>query len=188
MVKNDLKSIMASICIMASGQGTNAQNIINYFKDTDVKVSFIVTDKECGACQVAFENEIDHTIFVSWKSLINIVKEYEPDLVVLAGFLKQVPNEFLHEFKTINIHPSLLPKFGGKGMWGLNVHKSVIESRESESGITIHWVNSEYDKGEIISQFKCDVSDSDTPESLQIKIKELEKEYFPKVIQKILNI
>lgn len=187
MVKNDLKSIMASICIMASGQGTNAQNIINYFKDTNVKVNLIVTDKECGACQVAFENGIDHTIFVSWKSLINIVKEYKPDLVVLAGFLKQVPNEFLHEFKTINIHPSLLPKFGGKGMWGLNVHKSVIESRESESGITIHWVNSEYDKGEIISQYKCDVSDSDTPESLQIKIKELEKEYFPKVIQQILS-
>lgn len=179
---------MANICIMASGQGTNAQNIINYFKNTDINVNFIVTDKECGATQVAFENAIDHTIFFSWKSLINIVKNYNPDLVVLAGFLKQVPKEFLDEFKTINIHPSLLPKFGGKGMYGINVHKSVIESGEVESGITVHWVNSEYDKGQIIAQFYCDVYSSDTPEILQSKIKELEMEYFPKVIGELLAL
>lgn len=187
MVKKDLSYTMAKICIMASGQGTNAQNIINYFKDKNLSVELIVTDKFCGALNVAKENGIDHTILINWSSLIPIMKSYNPDLVVLAGFLKMVPKEFLDEFKTINIHPSLLPKFGGKGMWGLNVHKSVIESGEVESGITVHWVNSEYDKGRIIAQFSCDVYSSDTPEILQSKIKELEMEYFPKVIGELLT-
>lgn len=178
---------MANICIMASGQGTNAENIINYFKGTDVNVNFIVTDKFCGATTVGYIHSIDHTIFVDWKSLIIIVRKYKPDLVVLSGFLKLVPKDFLEEFKTINIHPSLLPKFGGKGMWGLNVHKSVIESSESESGVTIHWVNPEYDKGEIISQFKCEVSKDDTPITLQQKIKKLEHKYYPEVIKNILS-
>jgi len=177
---------MANICIMASGQGTNAKNIIEYFKETDVNINFIVTDKVCGASQVAFDYGINHTIFVNWKSLISILKGYNPDLVVLAGFLKLVPKEFLEHFKTINIHPSLLPKFGGKGMWGLNVHNAVIESGETESGITIHWVNSEYDKGEIISQFSCPINSSDTPKDLQSKIKELERKHFPIVISKLL--
>lgn len=177
---------MANICIMASGQGTNAKNIIEYFKETDVNVNFIVTDKVCGASQVAFDYGIDHTIFVNWKSLISVLKEYKPDLVVLAGFLKLVPKEFLDEFRTVNIHPSLLPKFGGKGMFGVNVHNAVIESGETESGITIHWVNSEYDKGDIIVQFSCLLDSSDTPETLQSKIKELEMKYFPIVISKLL--
>jgi phosphoribosylglycinamide formyltransferase-1 len=139
---------------MASGKGSNAQNIINFFKESDVNVNLIITDALCGATTVAKDNKIDHVILTNWKSIIPIIKGYNPDLVILAGFLKMVPTEFLNEFKTINIHPSLLPKFGGKGMWGLNVHKKVIESGESESGITIHWVNNEYDKGEIISQYK----------------------------------
>jgi len=177
---------MSNICIMASGQGTNAQNIINYFKGTDVRVNLIVTDKFCGATNVAKENGIDHTILINWQSIIPILKSYNPDLIVLAGFLKMVPIELLNEFKVINIHPSLLPKFGGKGMWGLNVHKEVINSNEKESGITIHWVNNEYDKGEIIAQYKCDVNETDTPKSLQDKIKELEMKYFPIVISSIL--
>jgi len=188
MVKKDLSYTMAKICIMASGQGTNAQNIINYFKEKDLSVELIITDKFCGALNVAKENGIDHTTLVSWSSLIPIVKSYNPDLVVLSGFLKMVPKEFLDEFKVINIHPSLLPKFGGKGMWGLNVHKSVIESGDKESGITIHWVNSEYDKGEIINQYKCDVDVNETAESLQSKIKELEMEYLPKVIGELLTL
>lgn len=177
---------MSNICIMASGQGTNAQNIINYFKGSDINVNLIVTDKFCGATNVAKESSIDHTILVNWSQLISIVRGYNPDLVVLAGFLKKVPVDFLNEFKTINLHPSLLPKHGGDGMWGLNVHKSVIESGDKESGITIHWVNSEYDKGEIISQFKCDVDKNETPQSLQEKIKELEYKNFPKVIKEIM--
>lgn len=177
---------MSNICIMASGQGTNAQNIINYFKGSDINVNLIVTDKFCGATNVAKESSIDHTILVNWSQLISIVRGYNPDLVVLAGFLKKVPVDFLNEFKTINLHPSLLPKHGGDGMWGLNVHKSVIESGDKESGITIHWVNSDYDKGEIISQFKCDVDKNETPQSLQEKIKELEYKNFPKVIKEIM--
>lgn len=186
MVKKDLRFTMANICIMSSGKGTNAENIIKYFKGTDVVVKFIVTDKICGATTIGYNYGIDHTILIDWKSITRLLKEYKIDLVVLAGFIKLVPKEFLSEFKTINIHPSLLPKFGGKGMWGLNVHKSVIDYGESESGITIHWVNSEYDKGEIISQFKCLVDKDDNPEILQQKIKELEMEYFPKVISDVL--
>ena len=177
---------MANICIMASGQGTNAKNIIEYFKESDVNINFIVTDRVCGASQVAFDYGIDHTILFDWKSLIDTVKEYKPDLVILAGFLKLIPNEFLDEFKVINIHPSLLPKFGGRGMWGQNVHNAVIESGEVESGITIHWVNSEYDKGDIIAQFSCLLDSSDTPETLQSKIKEIELKYFPKVVKQVL--
>lgn len=177
---------MANICIMASGQGTNAENIINYFKGTDVNVNFIVTDKFCGASTVGYTYGINHTILVDWKPLITILKKYNPDIVVLAGFLKLVPKEFLDEFKVINLHPSLLPKFGGKGMWGLNVHEQVIKSGELESGITIHWVNSEYDKGKIISQYKCNVDKDETPQTLQNKIKKLEHEYFPKVIENLL--
>lgn len=177
---------MSNICIMASGKGTNAQNIINFFKGSDVNVNLIITDALCGAATVAKDNKINHVILTNWKSIIPIIKGYNPDLVILAGFTKLVPKEFLDEFKTINIHPSLLPKFGGKGMWGLNVHKKVIESGESESGITIHWVNNEYDKGEIISQYKCSVDKNETAETLQNKIKELEMKYFPKVISAIL--
>lgn len=177
---------MANICIMASGQGTNAKNIIEYFKESDVNINFIVTDRVCGASQVAFDYGIDHTILFDWKSLIDTVKEYKPDLVILAGFLKLIPKEFLNEFKVINIHPSLLPKFGGRGMWGQNVHNAVIESGEVESGITIHWVNSEYDKGDIIAQFSCLLDSSDTPEKLQSKIKEIELKYFPKVVKQVL--
>ncbi len=177
---------MTNICIMASGKGSNAQNIINYFKGSGVNVSLIITDSFCGATTVAKENGIDHVILTTWESIIPILKGYNPDLVILAGFLKMVPTKFLNEFKTINIHPSLLPKFGGKGMWGMNVHKKVIESGESESGITIHWVNSEYDKGEIISQYSCSIDKQDTPETLQNKIKELECKYFPKTINDIL--
>jgi phosphoribosylglycinamide formyltransferase-1 len=171
---------------MASGKGSNAENIIKYFKETDVVVKLIVTDKFCGATTIGYNYGIDHTILIDWKSIPILLKEYKIDLVVLAGFIKLVPKEFLDEFKTINIHPSLLPKFGGKGMWGLNVHKKVIESGESESGITIHWVNNEYDKGEIISQYKCVVDKNETAETLQNKIKELEMKYFPKVISTIL--
>ena len=177
---------MGNICIMASGKGSNAQNIINFFKGSDVNVNLIITDALCGATTVDKDNKIDHVILTNWKSIIPIIKGYNPDLVILAGFIKLVPKEFLDEFKTINIHPSLLPKFGGKGMWGLNVHKKVIDSGESESGITIHWVNSEYDKGEIISQYKCSVDKNETAETLQNKIKELEMKYFPKVISSIL--
>ena len=118
---------------------------------------------------------------------IYVRDEYFSDENDELSFDEEVPKELLDEFKVINIHPSLLPKFGGKGMWGLNVHKSVIESGEVESGITVHWVNSEYDKGRIIAQFSCDVYSSDTPEILQSKIKELEMEYFPKVIGELLT-
>lgn len=178
---------MANICLMASGQGTNVENIINYFKGSDINVNFIATERICRASKIAFQNGIDHHTIINWNFFIRLLKGYKPDLVVLSGFLKLVPKEFLDEFKVINIHPSLLPKFGGKGMWGINVHKAVIQSGEKESGISIHWVNNEYDRGEIIAQFKCVVEKGETPETLQSKIKELEIKHFPEIIASILK-
>lgn len=187
MVKKGLKFTMANICIFASGQGSNVKNIIEYFRDSNIHVNLIVTDRICDAIKVAENNNIENIILTDWIQLVTEIKKYQPDLIVLAGFIKLVPKLFLDEFKVVNIHPSLLPKFGGKGMWGLNVHKAVIESGDTQSGITIHWVNSEYDKGEIISQFKCQIIESDTPEVLQNKIKKLEKKYYPEVIKKLLS-
>ena len=117
--------------------------------------------------------------------ILNLLKELDPDLIVLAGFLLKIPKSITEKFKIVNLHPSLLPKFGGKGMWGMNVHKAVIESFEEESGITIHWVNENYDEGNIIKQYKCKLSDLDTPETLSEKIRELELNY-PSVIKGIL--
>lgn len=177
---------MANICIFASGQGSNAKNIIDYFKDTDVNISLVITDKICGATEVAKQNNIKHITISNWESVLETIKNYKIDLIVLAGFLKLVPIEILNQVKVINIHPSLLPKFGGKGMFGLNIHKSVIESGEKQSGITIHWVNSEYDKGQIIAQFSCQIDSLDTAEDLQSKIKQLEIKHFPKVIESLI--
>jgi phosphoribosylglycinamide formyltransferase-1 len=135
-------------------------------------------------------NENIESIIVSKDQLdtdgvLNLLKQLEPDLIVLAGFLLKMPKSITDTFKIVNLHPSLLPKFGGKGMWGMNVHKAVIESFEEESGITIHWVNENYDEGNIIKQYKCRVSDLDTPETLSEKIRDLELNY-PSVIKSIL--
>jgi phosphoribosylglycinamide formyltransferase-1 len=135
-------------------------------------------------------NEKIESIIVSKDQLdtdgvLNLLKQLEPDLIVLAGFLLKMPKSITDTFNIVNLHPSLLPKFGGKGMYGMNVHKAVIKSFEEESGITIHWVNENYDEGNIIKQYKCRVSDLDTPETLSEKIKDLELNY-PSVIKSIL--
>ena len=121
-------------------------------------------------------------------TILNKINKIKPDLIVLAGFLLKFPGSIIEAFpnKIINIHPALLPKYGGKGMYGMNVHKAVIENKEKESGITIHFVNEEYDKGEIILQEKCTVDSYDTPETLAKKIHGLEYTYFPKAIEKLL--
>ncbi len=184
------------IAIFASGNGTNAENIISHLKNiSNINVSLIVSDKEnAGIHDVAFKKNIP--IFVIPKSDINVgdeilrnLKNHQIDFIVLAGYLKKIPINILqaYERNVINIHPALLPKYGGKGMYGKRVHEAVIENKESESGITIHYVDEIYDNGEIILQKKCNVLTTDTSETLGEKIHQLEYKHYPEVIASLLK-
>ncbi len=184
------------IAIFASGSGTNAENIINYFKmDTRIKVSIILSNKnsayvleratKLGIKSISFtQDELNNSTCID-----SILSNEGVDVIVLAGFLLKVPDRIIDKFsgKIINIHPALLPKFGGKGMYGMNVHKAVIDSGEKESGITIHLVDEHYDKGTILFQSTCSVEPGDTPESLSEKIHKLEYRHFPEVIARYLT-
>jgi len=187
--------MVKKIVIFASGEGTNTENICNYFStSTRFEVVLIATNKKdsfvINRAQklnipsfVFSKNDLNNSVIVEKKLL-----ELEVDFIVLAGFLLKVPKKIINLYsdKIVNIHPSLLPKFGGKGMFGENVHQSVIESGEKESGITIHYVNNNYDEGGVILQEKCSVSEDETVESLSEKIQKLEHEFFPKTIEKII--
>jgi phosphoribosylglycinamide formyltransferase-1 len=184
-----------NIAIFASGDGSNAQNIIDYFKSsTNIKVALVISNKSTANVLNRAKSAgissllIDRNFFYETEKTIDCLKSAHIDLIVLAGFLWIIPESLVKAFpnKIVNIHPSLLPKFGGKGMYGMNVHKAVIEAKEKESGITIHFVNEEYDKGKIISQHKCFVSENDSADSLAEKIHELEYENFPKMIADVL--
>jgi len=187
---------MKNIAIFASGEGTNAENLFNYFNnDRRVKFKLVVTNSDTAGVIERAEKYKKNVQIISKTALneytekiIEFLKTENIDLIVLAGFLLKIPEAFIKAFpnQIINIHPSLLPKYGGKGMHGMNVHKAVIENKEIESGITIHYVNEEYDKGEIILQSKCEVEQNETPETLSAKIRKLEFEYFPKAIEKII--
>lgn len=187
---------MKNVAIFASGEGTNAENLFNYFNnDKRVKFKLVVTNSDTAGVIERAEKYKKNVQIISKTALteytdkiIEFLKAENIDIIVLAGFLLKIPEAFVKAFpnKIINIHPSLLPKYGGKGMYGMNVHKAVVENKETESGITIHYVNEEYDKGEIILQAKCEVNESDTPETLSAKIRALEFEYFPKAIEKII--
>jgi phosphoribosylglycinamide formyltransferase 1 len=184
---------MRIISLFASGSGTNMQNIANYFDNKHFKIAGVFTNnanayviersKKLNIPVIIFNREE----FLSGK-ILNILKNQNPDLIVLAGFLWLIPPEIINYFKNkiINVHPALLPKYGGKGMYGDNVHKAVIENRETESGITIHYVNEHYDEGNIIFQAKCEINKNDTPNSLAQKIHELEYKHYPRVIEDLL--
>jgi len=187
---------MKRIAIFASGSGTNAQRIIEYFqnKKDKINISLVLSNKE-DAYVLERARKFDIPSFViTAKELketdivINELKKFQIDFIVLAGFLLKVPGKIIKEYagKIINIHPALLPKYGGKGMYGSFVHAAVIDAKEKESGITIHYVNEFYDEGQIIFQAKCSIDENDTPETLAQKIHKLEYEHFPKVIEKIL--
>lgn len=187
---------MKNIAIFASGEGTNAENLFNYFNnDRRVKFKLVVTNSDTAGVIERAEKYKKNVQIISKAALneytdkiIEFLKTEHIDLIVLAGFLLKIPEAFIKAFpnQIINIHPSLLPKYGGKGMHGMSVHRAVIENKERESGVTIHYVNEEYDKGEIILQAKCEVEENDTPETLSLKIRALEFEYFPKAIEKII--
>ena len=186
---------MNRIAIFASGNGTNAQRIIDYFKESNTAISLIVCNKESAFVLKRAEKEniptllINKDMFYKTEEIVTRLLNEKIDLIVCAGFLWKIPDNILRTFynKVINIHPALLPKFGGKGMYGIHVHKAVIEAGEKESGITIHYLNEHYDEGEVILQKKCKVEKNDTPEALAKKIHELEYEWYPLAIEKILT-
>jgi phosphoribosylglycinamide formyltransferase-1 len=184
-----------NIAILASGSGTNAERIIKYFKESsEVSVRILLSNKPDAYVLTRAENHNIPTYvftrdeFYKSNQVINLLEENEIDWIVLAGFLWLVPQTFIASFKgkIINIHPALLPKYGGKGMYGMHVHQAIIDAGDSHSGISIHYVNEKFDEGEIIFQAKCEVTSNDTPESLAQKIHQLEYEYFPKVIEELL--
>ncbi len=184
------------IIIFASGKGRNAENIMWHFKSSgDRRVLALLTNNpDAGVIQKAKQYGVPVKVFnkkgfYETEDVLNFLLQKNPSLIVLAGFLWLIPEKIIHAFprRIINIHPALLPKFGGKGMFGSNVHKQVIESGEKESGITIHYVDELYDAGDIIFQKKSSVDSADTPQSLAEKIHSLEIKYFPLVIESLLQ-
>lgn len=182
------------IAIFASGNGSNAENICSYFKRSeDIQVSVILTNNsESGVVDRCRKLDIPLISFskndLELKILLKLL-DLHIDYIVLAGFLLKIPLSIIQAYpdRIINLHPALLPKFGGKGMYGIHVHNAVIKAGESESGITIHCVSEEYDKGEILAQFRIPVGKTESPEELQTRIHELEYKYFPVVIESFIN-
>jgi phosphoribosylglycinamide formyltransferase-1 len=190
------KKIMRNIAIFASGSGTNAEKLIHFFRTSPFgKVCLVLTNnKNAGVIQRAQANDIETLIFTKEQfydtdEVLGLMKKREIDFVVLAGFLWLVPPRLLKEYenKIVNIHPALLPAYGGKGMYGHHVHEAVISNGEKESGITIHYVNQKYDEGDIIFQARCSVEKGDTPDSLASRIHLLEYEHFPRVVDQLLE-
>jgi len=195
--QNDLLTTprLMNIAIFASGAGTNAQKIIDHFRySSQARVALIVCNKKkAGALQIAEKENIPSLIiekekFFSGKGYLDELLERKIDFIVLAGFLWKIPGPLLQAYakRIVNIHPALLPKFGGQGMYGSNVHEAVLAGKESESGITIHYVDEHYDNGDIILQIKCPVLDNDTPESLANRIHLLEHANYPVVIENLV--
>jgi len=185
---------MRNIAIFASGSGSNAENIIRYFKNhPQIRVDSVWSNKkEAFVLQRSKDLGIESRYFTREEfrepdQMIRELQRRKIELIVLAGFLWLVPPDFVDAFTIINIHPALLPKYGGKGMYGSFVHDSVVKNREIESGITIHLVNKEYDKGDHLLQIKCPVLPNDTPDTLAARIHELEYLYFPGAIEEFLN-
>lgn len=187
---------MKKIAIFASGSGSNAENIAKYFiNHHHIKVSIIISNnqdayvheraKTLGIKSVTFSKQD----FSEPDNIIPLLEEYAIDYIVLAGFLLKIPQKLIELYpdKIINIHPALLPKYGGKGMYGDRVHRAVVEAQEKESGITIHYVNENYDEGNIIFQAKCNVLPEDTPQDVALKVHDLEYQHFPKIIESVIN-
>ena len=192
-----LKNIekMKKIILFASGNGSNVQQITEYFaQNKDVEISYLFCNKSNAYVLERAKNLhipsmiIDRTSFYETEEVLQKIATICPDLIVLAGFLWLMPKNIVEAYpqKIINIHPALLPKFGGKGMYGHHVHEAVFAAKETVTGITIHYVNSQYDQGDIIFQAKCNISPKDNPDDIATKIHLLEKEHFPRVISEIL--
>lgn len=184
---------MKRIAIFASGSGTNAQKIIEYFSASkEIFVDSLWSNNEHAYALIRAEKlgietfTFDSDEFYRSNEILDRLYDHRIDLIVLAGFLWLVPRNLTELFTVINIHPALLPKYGGKGMYGANVHKAVLASKDKESGITIHQVNQDYDKGKVIFQATCPIVSGDTPETLAARIHELEYQHYPRVIEELL--
>ena len=188
--------MLKKLAIFASGSGSNAENICNYFADSsDIEVVLICTNRR-DAFIVKRANKLNIPVYIFSKSELNNfvdlhkkLQNIEVDIIILAGFLLKLPAIMVNSYsnRIINIHPSLLPKYGGKGMYGSNIHKAVIKNKELESGISIHFVNHNYDEGKIILQKKCSISANESVETLIHKIHKLEHNYFPVAIEKTIK-
>ncbi|MDT8400654.1 MAG: phosphoribosylglycinamide formyltransferase [Bacteroidales bacterium] len=186
---------MKNIAIFASGSGTNAQKLIEYFSTgKTAKVKLILSNKaDAFVLERARKLSVaamvfDRDDFYKNGKVLRALIENDIYFVVLAGFLWLVPDDILDYYRgmVVNIHPALLPAYGGKGMYGSAVHRAVIENKESESGISIHYVNPRYDEGDIIFQAKCEVRPDDSPESLAERIHRLEHRYYPRIVEKLI--
>jgi phosphoribosylglycinamide formyltransferase 1 len=186
---------MRNIAILASGSGTNAENIIKYFSNKNIaKVSLVLSNKrDAFVLERAAKYKIrsiffDRKEFYITGKVLRYLLLYKIDFVVLAGFLWLIPDNILEQYqdRIINIHPALLPDYGGKGMYGEYVHRAVINNHDPESGITIHYINESYDAGEIIFQARCKVDPFDTPDSLAKKVHALEYLHYPKIIEDLV--
>ena len=183
---------MWNITIFASGSGSNAENIFNYFKNSKlVRIGLVITDnpkafviercrRQSVPCLVLSQRLLDDSDF-----MLGVLRDFRTNFVALAGYIKLVPEYIVTAFdnRIVNIHPSLLPKHGGKGMYGKRVHQSVLDCGDKESGITIHFIDNDYDRGSIIFQAKCPVLPDDTADSLAERVHALEYEYYPKIIE-----
>jgi len=188
--------VSKKIVVFASGSGTNTENIIKYFQKSDlIEVVAVFSNKRTAkVLKRAHDLDVkalffDKHAFIDTNEVLNVLKDINPDLIVLAGFLWLFPNKILRKFpnKVINIHPALLPKYGGKGMFGDKVHEAVIAQKEKETGITIHYVNEKYDEGEIIFQASIPVEPHYNASDIASRIHQLEYQHFPEVIQNILE-
>lgn len=188
--------MLKNIAVFASGTGSNARRLIGHFQNSPVaRVSLVVSNKpDAGVLDIAREygvatQVIDRAEFRDGADLLTGWRDKHIDFIVLAGFLWLVPGWMVQAYpgRIVNIHPALLPKFGGKGFYGMRVHEAVLASGETESGITIHYVNEHYDAGDIIFQARCPVDTGDTPADLARKVQALEHRYFPIVVEDLIS-
>ena len=187
---------MKNIVIFVSGSGTNCENIIRYFKDhQDIKISLVLSNRTDAYALVRAQRlgvptaTVTKAEFNDEQKMISLLKSYHIDFIVLAGFLLMVPSFLIRQYnnRMINIHPALLPKHGGKGMYGHHVHEAVKAAGDTETGMTVHWVSDVCDGGEIIAQFSTPLSPDDTPDDIAHKEHLLEMEHFPKVIENVIR-
>ena len=184
-----------SILILASGNGSNAENIIKFFQKQKININWIIitNNSKAGVIKRSQRLNVPYVVFekkdFEGEKVLEFITKMNPFIIILAGFLLKIPQRLINKFpdKIINIHPSLLPKYGGKGMYGMNVHKKVIENNESESGISIHYVNKNYDEGKIIFQKSIAIKYPCNSETLSQNIHELEIKYFPEVIKNLIS-
>ena len=185
-----------NIAIFASGNGTNAENIINYFKENNNIIIKVIVSNKSNAYVLERAHKLNipavvcpNQLWTTGEEILSLMKSYHINYIVLAGLLLKVPNTLLKAFpqRIINIHPALLPKFGGKSFYGSKVHEAVVAAKEKESGITIHFIDDNYDKGQTIFQAKCEVLPSDTADDVAKKVHVLEYKWFPVIIEKVIT-